>query len=142
MNPLSVHKHFHAVPEGYDIGKISQRTTCAVGLAIGAMVQLPGADVTRTNLRNYFMDNSTVLRQVAFEINETVPFNVDRAVDYGYRVFEQRYSIAHFCEPHDLLEPFQIENHAPEFGECCIDRSTLAKTMECLREGVREKTGA
>lgn len=142
MNPLAVHQHFNATPEGFDVGKVSQRTTCMIGMAMGALVPLPGAEVTRTNLRNYFMDNSDVLRKVMFEVNETVPYNVDRAIDYGYRVFEQRYSIAHFCEPHDLLEPFNFAHHAPEFGDCCVDRAAVAKTMQCLSDGVREKTGA
>lgn len=142
MNALKIHGHFNATPEGFDIGKVSQRTCCQIGMALGAIVPLPGAEVSRTDLRNYYMDNSKVLREVAFDINEVVPFNVDRAVDYGYRVYARRYELAHFCHPHDLLEPMNTADHIPEFEECALDRETLAKTITCLRDGVAEKTGA
>lgn len=146
MNQLKVHEHFNAIPEGTSIDKIGKRTCCLIGLAIGALAPLPGNLVHTAEVRRYFMENSVVLREVAFDINEVVSFNVDRATEYAYRVYQRRYDIAFDCNPMELFAPVAfaaaVEEHMPEVKDCAIDLTSVAKTMECLREGVKEKTGA
>ena len=143
MNQLKVHEHFATVPEGTDIGKVGLRTCCLVGLAIGAMTPLPSQQVHSAELRKYFMENSNVLREVAFDINEVVSFNVDRATEYAYRVYQKRYEVAFDCNPYRSFGPIAtaLGDYSPELESVGIESAAVAKTIECLREGVREKTG-
>lgn len=146
MNPIRIHEHFNKTPEGFDISKLRQRTTCLVGLAFGAMAVLPAGEVDRSQLRQYYMDNIGTLRAIGFEVNETVPFNVDRAVDYGFRIYERRWDIANFCNPIELFHPEvfsqQLEAAIPELKECGIDNEIMQATIRHLREILAEKTGA
>lgn len=138
MNPVSIHALFTATPEGFDTGKLRQRTCCLVSFAMGALVPLPGAEINRAELRNYFMENSAMLRKCAVEINETVPFNLDRALDYAYWVFERRYDVAHFCRPTELLDggsfKAKLESCIPEYNECAVDGAAVDAVIKCFRE--------
>lgn len=137
MNPVEIHSTFSALPEGVGQDKLRQRTCCLLGLAAGTMVPLPAAETSPNDLRTYFTENSGVIRSAMFKVNEVIPFDVDRALEYGFRIFERRYSLAYNCCPHEMFAPNlfaqTLGRHIPEFEGLGIGSTPIAEAIDCLK---------
>lgn len=146
LNPIAVSNHFQNLPSGFDQSCLRQHVTVIIALAAGSKAQLPPADVPREQLKGYFFDNLGPWQGVMYEINEVIPFEVDRAQQLAYKIFERRYDIAYNCCAMDLLHGDKMfgdvfRNAVPEFDNLCIDSGKIVETIH-LFESQFEKAAA
>lgn len=147
LNPIAVHNHFNNLPAGFDQSCLRQHVTLCVALAVGSQVLLPPADVPEQNLQPYFFDNIEQFQACMYDINEIIPFEVDRAQQLAFKIYRRRYEIAYCCQPMDLLHGDKMfgdvfRSLVPEMDNLCLDSSKIADTVEMFKSHIEKKEAA
>lgn len=138
LNPIAVHNHFNNVPSGFDQTCLRQHVALCIALAVGSQVHLPPADVPEQGLQAYFFENIEQYQAVMYEINEIIPFEVDRAQQIAFKIYQRRYEIAYCCSPLDLIHDGRMfgdlfNNLVPEFSQLCIDSGKVSETIALFK---------
>lgn len=141
LNPIAVHGHFNNLPSGFDQTCLRQHVTVCIAMAVGSSVHLPGAEVPVSGLQGYFFDNIEQYQSCMYEINEIIPFELDRALQLAYKIYHRRYEIAYDCSPMDLLHGDKMfgsvfSNMVPEFDKLCLDAAKITETVNLLKSQI------
>lgn len=145
MNPIKINALFGETPEGVPFEKRNHRLTVLFGIAAASVINLPGTPVENNAVRGFFFSNASAVSDALFRINETVPFNVDRALEIGYVLFARRYEIAYRIQPIWFVaegNPLHDEliRVAPEVAELDVyGNNTLNKAADFLRECLKSE---
>lgn len=138
MNPIKLAELFNDLPDGVGIDKRRQRLTALFGIAASTCVPLADNTVPAIQLRGYFNDNLAGVRAKLFKVNETLVIDVDRAVDYAFRIYENRCMLANTKNPNLVLSDVSpcdfICSVVPGFRELCIVPQDLANALDVLCE--------
>lgn len=136
MNTLAIAQELSALPDGVLMEHRRQRITAQLGLATGLVVQLPGSELPPGELREFYNANVEQVSDVLFQINEAIPFSVDRAVEVGYRVWEQRHNLAYAPKASYVYCGFDVDNLVPELGQVKVSQDDVDRAIALLREGL------
>lgn len=135
MNPLAITEHF-ALPEGVAMDKQRQRTSALIALALPVLVPVPTQAIDGSP-RDYFFSQVAGIRDVMFKINEVVPFDVDRALECGYALWNRRYEIALKPSPHMLFGtgPFAVSlaTVIPELDSLGCNQDSVDRVISLLK---------
>lgn len=140
MNPITVQNVLGDVPEGVAIDDRRLRLTAVLGLAMATIVPLPTEGLAQMERRQFFNENAGYARDQLFEINEVMPFSVDRAMDYGFRVWSMRYNFAYDPSPVLLLCPnaavAEVTAIIPEIDKLCVSPENVRLAAELIKSAV------
>ena len=135
LNPIATHSHFHETPTGFDAAVMRQHVTVLVAIAVGIHLPLPGAEVDNAALQSFFYENAGQYKSVMFEINEVVPFEVDRAQQLAAKIYQRRFDLAYRPTPLNVLSPENPFSEifiqmVPEFDKLHIMPQKIALTVQ------------
>jgi len=137
MNAINIVSTLSAMPEGITVENRRQRVTVVLALACALVVPMPSSPISQGDLRGYFKENADSCRAALFEINEALPFDVDRACEYAFRLYERRYNIAFNTKASDLLQiaPFSqtLLELMPEIETLKIQNAEVFEAVNLLR---------
>jgi hypothetical protein len=136
MNKLAIAQELAVLPDGVMIEQRRQRITAQLGLATGIIVPLPSNELPPGELRNYFYANAEQVQSVLDQINECIPFAVDRSMEIGYRVWACRHEKAFRPKALDLYEGNDVRVIAPETTELLITAEDVERAVALIREGL------
>ena len=81
--------------------------------------------------------NVADLRNTMYQINEVSPFDVDRAVEYGFQLYTRRYQLIHTCCIDELVgeSPFAatLAKVMPEYATSGVNRYKITQAVNHLR---------
>lgn len=136
MNKLAIAQELAVLPDGVMIEQRRQRITAQLGLATGLIVPLPGSELPPGEQRNYFYANVEQVQSVLDQINECIPFAVDRAIEIGYRAWADRHEKAFRPKALDLFAGYVIPDIAPEVIDLRITAADVERSVVLIREGL------
>jgi len=136
MNTLAIAQELSALPDGVLMEHRRQRITSQLGLATGLVVQLPGSELPPGELREFFSANVEQVSDVLFQINEAIPFSVDRAIEVGYRVWEKRHELAYTPRAEFIFQGYDVCNLVPELDQVKVSIDDVNRAVALLREGL------
>ncbi|MNG05991.1 hypothetical protein D3C85_512950 [compost metagenome] len=136
MNKLAIAQELAVLPDGVMIEQRRQRITAQLGLATGLIVPLSGSELPPGEQRNYFYANVEEVQSVLGQINECIPFAVDRAVEIGYRVWASRHELAFRPRAADLFTGDCFAEVAPEVRELKVVAMDVDRAVALIREGL------
>jgi hypothetical protein len=136
MNKLAIAQELAELPDGVMIENRRQRITAQLGLAVGLIVPLPGTELPPGEQRNFYYANVEEVASVLSQINECIPFNVDRAVETGYRVWECRLEQAFRPTAEALFQGSCVVEIAPEIIQLKITGMEVQRGVALIREGL------
>jgi hypothetical protein len=136
MNKLAIAQELAVLPEGIMIESRRQRITAQLGLATGLIVPLSGSELPPGEQRNYFYANVEQVQSVLDQINECIPFSVDRAVEIGYRVWADRHEKAFRPKAIDIFAGYVLPGIAPEAIELKVATADVDRAVALIREGL------
>jgi len=138
MNYIKLAEQLSQLPEGVSAENRQLRITAILALAASMAVPMAGTELTAQAQEGYFYDNAEPLRKQLFALNETIPFNVDRAVEVAGKIWRKRYNLAFNPLPGQLLVPLDLVG---EFLPEVQDREALkigAEDIGCALTALRE----
>lgn len=137
MNPLKINSLVTSLTEGVEIENRRYLLACVLGAAVATLVPLPGAPIVEGGLRDYFTQNVSELRSSMFQVNEVAPFDVDRAIEYGFQLWQRRYNLVYTCSILELCgdTPFAatLLKVMPEHATCGIDAYKINQAVNILK---------
>lgn len=136
MNTLAIAQELSELPEGVLMEHRRQRITSQLGLATGLVVQLPGSELPPGELREFYTANVEQVSDVLFKINEAIPFNVERAIEVGYRVWEKRHELAYAPRASFVFQGYDIGNLVPELDQVKVSVNDVDRAVALIREGL------
>lgn len=136
MNTLAIAQELSTLPEGVLMENRRMRITSQLGLAAGLAVPLPGSELPPGELRNYYNANAEAVCTVLYQINEAIGFNPDRALELGYRVWEQRHSQAYTPKATDIFAGYNLRDLLPEFELVQVGIEDVDRGLALIREGL------
>jgi hypothetical protein len=136
MNKLAIAQELAVLPDGIMIENRRQRITAQLGLASGLIVPLSGTELPPGEQRNYFYANAEEIQSVLYQINECIPFMVERSMEIGYRVWAQRHEQAFRPKALDLYEGGCVRAITPEATELLLTAADVERGVALIREGL------
>lgn len=136
MNKLAIAQELASLPDGIMIENRRQRITAQLGLASGLIIPLPSTELVPGEQRNFFYANAEEVQSVLYQINECIPFMVERSLEIGYRVWATRHEKAFRPKAMDLYEGNVIRVITPEATELLITAEDIERGAAMIREGL------
>lgn len=136
MNKFAIAQELAVLPDGIMIESRRQRLTAQLGLAAALIVPLPSTELPAGELRNFFYANVEEVQSVLDQINECIPFSVDRAVETGYRAWAIRHQLAFQPKAADLFRGDAFVDVAPEVSTLKILPMDVERAVAMIREGL------
>lgn len=134
MNPVAIATQFSVMPEGVPVENRRQRVTVVLAMAAAIATPMPSSPIANGDLRAYFNENGCTDK--FFDINEAIPYDVDRAQEYAFRLYERRYNLAFNTKASDLLKltPFSqtLLELMPEYEGLQIQNGEVADAVQLL----------
>lgn len=138
MNPMTIHSAFSELPEGVAIECRRARITALIALATSILIPLPSAPVEDSQRRSWFYENMQALKDIYYKINEAIPYDVDRAVEYAFRLFDKRYCLSVGLTANDLLGSMSwgqvCREIIPELDQLKINAENVFCTQQLLKQ--------
>jgi len=136
MNKFAIAQELSVLPDGIMIENRRQRITAQLGLATGLIVPMPSTEVPPGEMRNFYYANVEEVQSVLDQINECIPFSVERAVETGYRVWATRFEQAFRPTATALFSGSCVVEIAPEVIELKITGLEVQRGVALIREGL------
>lgn len=136
MNKLAIAQELAVLPDGIMIENRRQRITAQLGLATGLIVPLSSTELPPGEQRNYFYANAEEIQSVLYQINECIPFMVERSLEIGYRVWADRHEKAFRPKALDLYDGEVVRTIAPEASQLLITAAEVERAVAMIREGL------
>lgn len=139
MNALKLQSIF-AKPENVSFELVPQRMSALLGLAVAGLATLPTAPIPADSCRLVFNNDQASVRGVLFQINEVIPFDVDKAMEIAFRIWERRYALVYSCFVTELTGDSvfvgTVDKLIPNYSELGIGYIPIKEAMDFLRSEI------
>ena len=136
MNKLAIAQELASLPDGVMIENRRQRITAQLGLASGLIVPVSSTELPPGEQRNYFYANVEEVQSILYQINECIPFHVERSLEIGYRVWADRHEKTFRPKAMDLYGEATIRAITPEATNLLITAEDVERGVAMIREGL------
>ncbi|MNE77893.1 hypothetical protein D3C80_1742490 [compost metagenome] len=137
MNPLKVNALVATLTEGTAIENRRYLLASVMGCAAATLVNLPSSPLQDSAVRDYYTQNVSEVRSTMYQINEVAPFDVDRAVEYGFQLWSRRYQLVYGCCIDELVgeAPFAatLIKVMPEYAESGVTKYKITQAVNILK---------